>query len=302
MIVNGIEVSEKEIEEALKQAPDSLISVPDGKGGAMPLTVICKAELPEDGRIENVKKNIKRDILRFLSLPFLLQKREDPIAIVGGGPSIHRYLDEIRKFKFIMAAGSSHDFLVENGIIPTFAVATDPKDETAEYYKKATPTTNYLLASQCPPRLFDMLEGKNVVIWHFHDQVDEIHYEGEKSICWGCMVGVNCIQLALYLGFQQHHYFGYDCSLDGLNTHAYDVGVEEITNIWKGRTEATIGEGPDARKYWTTTSLICQATHFFGIYRSNDGNYLKGYVYGDGMLAGIIKRSPPEMSRWLEAC
>lgn len=301
MIVDGIEVSDKEIQEALKHASDSYIHIPNADGTSTPLTVVCKAAVPEIGRIQNVQVNIKRDILRFLHLPFLLKIREEPIAIVGGGPSLKNHLDEIRKYKWIMAAGSSHDFLVENGIIPTFAAATDPKDETADYYLKPHKDTCYLLASQCPPKLFDQLKDYNVAMWHFHDQVDEEHYQGEQSICWGCMVGVNCIQLALYLGFQQQHYFGYDCSIDGSESHAYRVADEERAEILSRRTEATIGEGPDTRKYWTTTALICQATHFFGVYSCPDGRFLKGKVYGDGMLAGIIKRSPG-MEHWLETC
>jgi hypothetical protein len=103
----------------------------------------------------------------------------------------------------------------------------------------------------------------------------------------------------LWLGFQHQHYFGYDCSIDRetRQTHAYAVSDEERAGIWQNVTEATVGE--QATKFLTTTALICCATHFFGVYRSADGNYLKGVVYGEGMLAEQVRQSPPEMAQWL---
>ena len=37
------------------------------------------------------------------------------------------------------------------------------------------------------------------------------------------------------------------------------------------------------------------------VFASDDGRFLKGYVYGDGLWANNIKASPPEMKEWLEA-
>ena len=44
-----------------------------------------------------------------------------------------------------------------------------------------------------------------------------------------------------------------------------------------------------------------KAGQILEIYKSEDGNYLKGYVYGRGLLPAIIHQSPPEMKEWLEA-
>lgn len=273
---------------------------PNGSGEIVPLQIHCQAGVPENDRSANVRVNIERKTIRFLSLPGLLGERKEPVAIVGGGPSLKYQLPKIREFKQILAAGSSHDFLVENGIIPTFALVVDPADNTADYYKHPQENTSYLIASQCHPSVFERIEPvakDRIAMWHFKDQIDDKSvFKGENEICWGCMVGIVAIQIALFLGFQHHHYFGMDCSYEGDDTHSYPLGETEHKFIWGQRIEADVG----SKRFLTTTALVMQASQFFDVYESSDGEYLKGTVYGDGMLAEIIRNSPPEMSEWLQ--
>lgn len=296
--------TQDEIDRALQDAPDSLIDIPDPfrPGGKRTMTVVCRANTDESYRERHVAINIERSCKRLAHRPDLMQLRGEPIAIVAGGPSVKRHLDKIRTFKWIMAAGSSHDFLMDNGIVPTFAVSTDAKKETGDFYRQLNPQTQYLMASVVPPELLDRMEQQNcqLYLWHFNEQVDPKHYRGEQAMGWGCMVGVVCIQMALWLGFQHHHYFGYDCCLDreSFATHAYGVSAQERAEIWENVTEASVGD--EGTKFLTTTALLCCATHFFGVYRCPDAQYLKGYVYGPGLLHDQIRQSPPEMREWLE--
>jgi hypothetical protein len=293
--------TQEELAAAEKMAADSFIDVPDGHGGKKNLALLTRANTDVSHREKNVAINIERPLPRFLSRTDLMALREEPIAIVAGGPSVKKHLAEISKFKWIMAAGSSHDYLVSEGIVPNFAISTDSKEETGLYYQNPQKGCCYLIASTAPPSLFDALEGYDVQMWHFHEQVDPPHYKGEQSIAWGCMVGVVCIQMALWLGFQEQHYFGYDCCLEPNATHAYDVGEMERADIMGSASIATMGEGENKVEFLTTTALICQMTHFYGVFRGGDGNFLKGYVYGPGMLWENIRRSPPEIKHWLEA-
>lgn len=278
---------------------------PDGED--RPLVVVCKARVPEETRAANIAVNIKRPLQRFLALPGLLHRRKDPrIALVAGGPSLPPYLDTIREFDAVMACGSSHDYLIENGITPTYALVTDPAGDTIAFYQRRCTETIYLLASQCDPNMFDWLDGYPIAMWNFRGQVgddktEHTYFNGEETINWGCMVGVNAVQMALMLGYQYFHFFGYDCSIAGA-THAYPVKPEETKEINEARTIATVGDHTgDQKQFSTTTALITQAVQIFELFKSNDGMFMKGKVYGDGMFANIIKRSPPEMKNWLEA-
>ena len=297
------DITQEEVNTLLKEgkAPKYLTTtLPDGK--EVPLIVVCKARIPESVRADNVKRNIQRPVQRYMNLPYLMRQRADPIALVGGGPSVAKYLDKIREFKAVMACGSAHDYLVTNGITPTYALATDPAEETINYYQHRSEKTMYLLASQCNPNMYEWLEDHAVVMWHFRGQIDdETVFQGEPQISWGCMVGVNAVQMALLLGYQHQHYFGYDCCV-GARSHAYDLPEWENKEINEARTIATItSETGEQSQFCTTTALITQAAQILEVYKSEDGMYLKGYVYGNGMFANIIRQSPPTMANWLVA-
>jgi len=287
-----------EIKQATEDAKYSICDVPAAGGGRQPLSVICRANTHEPIREKNVAINLDRKTSRFLDRPDLMLRRFEPIAIVGGGPSVKRHLADIRRFRWVMAAGSAHDYLVSQGIIPNFAVSADAKAETLEYYRNPQKKTQYLIASVSPPALFDRLADYDTYLCNFNEQVSPEHYRGERAIGWGCMIGVVCIQMALWLGFQEHHYFGYDCCVEPNESHAYPVSDHEKTEIMNAVIPATQEDGT---VFLTTTALICQMTHFYGVYRSPDAQFLKGYVYGKGMLWDNIRQSPPEMRQWLEA-
>jgi len=290
--------TEEEVQQAIKDAEHSICDVPRPGGGIQPLSVICRANTHEPIREKHVAINLDRKTPRFVERKDLMLRRYEPIAIVGGGPSVKRHLDDIRRFRWVMAAGSSHDYLVAEGIIPTFAVSADAKEETLDYYKTPQKKTQYLIASVSPPALFDRLEEFDTYLWNFNEQVSPEHYRGERAIGWGCMIGIVCIQMALHLGFQEHHYFGYDCCIEAGDSHSYPVSDNEKQEIAEAIIPATQEDGT---VFMTTTALICQMTHFYGVYRSADAQYLKGYVYGHGMLWDNIRQSPPEMKQWLEA-
>lgn len=276
-----------------------LVDVPHPQGeGIIPLHIVTRKHSSGEELERNVGVNIKRDVDRFLDNPMMLAARNEPLAIVAGGPSLDRYIDKIKTFDRIMVCGSAHDYLVSKGVIPHFAVACDAMQDSVDYYQNPQKETTYLLASQCHPDMFDNLKGHKIAMWHFKGQLDdeEKHFGKEQAISWGCMTTVTAIQLSLILGFQELHFFGLDCSYIEDDHHAYDVGRYHA-DIDKQKQEFDL----NGRKFLSTTALVAQAENIFVVFGSHDGRYLKGYVYGDGLLANIIRASPPEMKEWLEA-
>jgi len=262
-----------------------------------PLLILNKMHSTHDELEKNVEINIKRPIFRFVDLP-LFFARNEKIAICGGGPSLDDHVDDLKTFDQVMTCGSAHDHVVSLGVTPTFACAVDAMPDAKDYFKNPQEKTTYLLASQCDPSLFDQLEGQKMAMWHFRGQIDKQEvFNGESQIGWGCMIGVIAIQLALSLGFQELHFFGFDGNHRGDKHHAYDVGEHGDLIVQRGIVPVSI----NGREFYTTTALIGQMENIFDIFASPDGNYLKGYVHGDGLWADVIKASPPEMSQWLQA-
>jgi len=276
----------------------SLVNVKLAGGEIVPLQIITQTHSSQCELVDNVRVNIARPVQRFLSLPGLLGERVEPLAIVGGGPSLASHIDTIKKFSQVLVCGSAHDHLVSLGVTPTFALAVDAKEDSVNYFSNPQARTSYLIASQCHPNMFERLKGHKLAMWHFRGQLEdeEQHFNGEQTITWGCMVGVMSIQIALFLGFQRLHFFGFDCSFIKDQHHSYSVGnygekIEADKHIFE----------VNGKEFYSTTALVSQCEHIFDVFASPDGRFLKGYVYGDGLFANVIKASPPEMAQWLEA-
>jgi hypothetical protein len=270
---------------------------PNGEG-FIPLTIVSKTHSSNDELHGNIRANIKRDVTRFLALPNLLHGRLQPIAICGGGPSLPDYFDEIKKFPQVMTCGSAHDVVVQNGILPSFALIADAKQRHAGEFKEVNDFTSYLVASQCHPDMFDMLEGRKVAMWHFAGQIDNAIEEernllaGEPlyggngpAIGWGCMTGVLGPQFAMYLGFQEMHFFGFDGSVIDGEHHCYHVPEDREVR------ERYMDFELNGRTFVSTTGFMSQIEHLFDFFYGPDGQYVKGTVYGDGLWPWIIRQS-----------
>src|SRR5262245_43138061 len=87
------------------------------------------------------------------------ERKDEPIAIVGYGPSLNDTWEEIRKFKKVVTCSGAHKFLVDRGIIPDFHVEVDPREHKVRLIGQPQNETTYLISSTCHPKVFDHLEG-----------------------------------------------------------------------------------------------------------------------------------------------
>src|SRR5574342_325578 len=108
---------------------------------------------------ENIKNNIGFSLLEINSRPFW--RENQPIAIVGGGPSLNNYVYELQNIyyngnrRYIIACGSVHDYLIRNEIYPDYTVICDPDEVMLEYLQLKNIDGKYLVASQCHPKVFE---------------------------------------------------------------------------------------------------------------------------------------------------
>src|SRR5262245_44877313 len=104
------------------------------------------AATPSSEALNNIFENIKIKRTKFHDLPeFKKLKNDLPIALVGGGPSLKNNLEELRKFKTVIACGSVHDFLLLNDITPTYSTICDPDPVSINYLKLKHPEVKYLI-------------------------------------------------------------------------------------------------------------------------------------------------------------
>lgn len=147
-------------------------------------------------------------------------RREDPIAIVGFGPSLKRTWEQLRDFKYIITTSGAHKFLIEKGIIPTWHLDVDPRDHKIALLGDIHPDVTYLPCSTCHPNYIDKLIENNakIKIWHCFSSESEamrVLPPGEFALTGGCDAGMRAMSVARFMGFVHHHVFGMDgCAFD----------------------------------------------------------------------------------------
>ena len=246
-------------------------------GAAFALPIAVDAQ----HRAKNAVSAWTRGLPRFIDMPECQLGRFGRAAVVSGGPSAVDQLDLIRKFDTVIACGSAHDWLVGHGIVPTYCVIFDPKDDHARFYKEPLRGVTYLVASTCDPSVFDALAPFDVRVWHPWDDLPNELYNDEPRVGGGSTVTLRAIPIAHIMGLRELHMFGFDsCYLGGFE-HAYPYMQDR-----PGCFEVNY----HGQRFTVTPHLLAQANEFMTMYFDHR-NEIAIKVYGDGLIAHMLRDS-----------
>jgi uncharacterized Rossmann fold enzyme len=173
-------------------------------------------------RDEQIKQAIARSIPRIEPWPEG-GLRDEPIAVVGFGPSLNQTWESLKSFERIITCSGAHKFLIEKGIIPTYHCEVDPRAHKVELIGQPHPDVEYLIASTCHAAVFDHVQGFNAKLWHVFDTAEDALRtlpHGEWALTGGCSVGLRAITVARFLGFVNMHIFGMDGNEGASGKHA----------------------------------------------------------------------------------
>lgn len=270
-------------------------------GTVRPLNVDGHTIIERSRLAANIVVNLERSVPRFLQSSGLAMRKFSPIAIISGGPSLAEQLDRVREFDVILTCGSVHDYVRRQGIIPTYAVVSDAGVEDKNNLSLAHPDTTFLLASQCDPSLYEHLAGHRVEMWHYAGQVatpeeEAVLLRGERSLTWGGMVTLSSICLALQMGFQHQHFFGFDGNYGeyGLKSHVAPVaGGYEYDKV-----PFHVPADPEGKLFITNMNLAEQLNQFFRLVESLR-EWVHFYLYGDGLTTRMVKYGEPELRQFI---
>ena len=222
----------------------------------------------------------------------------EPVAIACSGPSLRRTMRELKQFDKILTCSGAHRYLLEHGIVPTWHMEGDPRAHKAVFVKRPHRRVQYLIASSCHPKMFEMLKGYNVKIWHTLQNADHLrsldHYPpGHWVLTGGTNVGMRALVVARVMGYTNLHVFGMDCSAEG-SFHTGDHPNEP--DKAKYRT-IRIGD----RDFQTTTLFLSYAKQFFHEMLQLPDVQVK--LYGDGLLQALVQvklSDPVQLQDWLD--
>jgi len=178
------------------------------------------------------------------------ERGKTPIAAVNFGPSLNDTWEKLRDYEFIITCSGAHKFLIDRGIIPTFHIDVDPRPHKAVLIGTPHPDVEYLIASTCHSKVFDLLEGHTVKLWHIFDSTEEglrVLPPGEWAVTGGCSAGLRCMSMARFLGFTNLHIFGMDGCEGASGKHA-----AEHPNQPKGHAELEY----EGKSYRTTSAML----------------------------------------------
>lgn len=245
---------------------------------------------PTAEALVNIYLSTKRSLPSIQALPeFQKPKGQLPIALAGGGPSIKDTVEELKAFKTIIAIGSAHDWLVDHGVQARYCVICDPDPKiTAEYLKKPSPFTTYLVATQCHETVFKALEGQSIVLWHClgeeHRPFLDVIEPGWSAIGGGCTAGLRAMSVAMLLGYSNIHFFGYDsCIRSDEEHHAYgfETKEEETGQIY----EIKMGHGgPGEKTYRCIGYQLAQARNFEEFWHKHKALFVPTF-HGGGLMS-----------------
>ena len=217
----------------------------------------------------NIRENIK-DMEEFRP-----EIRHRPaLHVIAGGHSVKYTLGKAKGD--ICAINGAHDWLIDRGIIPTYALLLDWSDEVA---KRISPHRDviYLVCSQCSPALFDKLKGYDVRVWHT-GTADGIVPGGTRTYGGGPNATQRVIPVLYDYGYRDFHFHGVDACFSGGKTHTYD---------WPGLGNST---------FLTRLDWLNQAQSFedfLEIYDEwqNNGSMsrISIKVHGDGLIPHIAR-------------
>jgi len=270
-----------------------------------------QAATDADTSTRNIIINSKRNLPWFQEIPEFqkVKGKDKKIALIGGGPSIEKYVDDIKQFKTTMVCGSPNDWAMKNGIVPTYSVICDPDPISVNYFQKLDTETRYMLATCCDPKIFDhILKGNNkqVIMWHCHSYDAEERLKAANAdvkyhyaLGGGCTVGLRALSMAISMGYSNIHMFGYDsCLGENDKHHAYDFSdaSEELGKIYKIKIGGFEKPDDDSRTFHCAGYQLAQAEHFRTFFQQYY-NIFTPTIYGDGLIAEFIKRANKEAKK-----
>lgn len=233
---------------------------------------------------EGCAANLKSSLARSLPLCSEQPERKGKLAVVGAGPSVRDYLDELRGWPGeIWAINGAYDYLIDNGIIPEGFLGVDPLPGLAEYVANARPETTFYMSGLSDPAVLDVLASHNVNLW-FPEQESVNYPENVWKVGGGTTAITRAPFLARMLGWRDITLFGADSSFDK-SRYVYGQKYAEDSKAKIHRVICN-GEGP----FFTELPLMKQVSQLgvYALYFEKDGKGKISFRCG-GLLEAYLK-------------
>jgi len=254
---------------------------------SLPLKITGKCVAEDEALFANMDAAIARG---YPQVKQALTAKTGAILLVASAPSVKGQLELIKKMKAaglpIVAIKGAHDWLIENGVTPDYALAIDPQEHRIAFYKPQ-PSVHYMIASQCHPAMFDNLDGYQVTLWHPYVKKGQDRPKNCMLIGGGTTSGLRAISLFYVLGYRQFELFGFDSCNDGELLRVNGDGLKDGDKLIEVKID------PNGETFDCNTAMALQAEHFQTYYDYLPDATFNGH--GRGLIQAIIKKRNQNM-------
>lgn len=250
-----------------------------------------RVNVPDWKILQNIRENIRRGLPQLKGF----QPVDDPIMIAAGGPSLKRYIKNIKKKRDngrkVVTVNGTHDFLLEHGIRPSMHIMIDGRPFNKRFVENAQDDCAYFIASHCDPSVFDALDGKRVYIFHTDGDTEktpilEEYYRGNfYYVRGGSTVTLRAINILTILGRKNQEIYGFDSCFLNKKHHSYDQPENDTDGAIKIIPDC---HGAGRKEFLCAPWMASQAKEFQEMI-AMIGDQFRLAVYGPGLIAHMIR-------------
>ena len=263
----------------------------------------------EEGICANMRSAIRRGHTQVRPYPI----RTERVCLVGSGPSLESQLPVLRQKLWEGAAlvtmNGAYHWCIERNLRPQTQIVMDARPANARFVTPHVPQCNYLLASQCAPALFDVVQDyPHVRIFHAvvkdegaTSKILDDYYQGNWfGIGGGTTVATRAVFLLRQLGIVRFDLFGVDSCWLGTEHHALPQ-PENAGDRWT-TVRAKVKGHEQERTFRVSGWMLKQAEDFMTMLKVN-GKHFFLTVHGDGLVAYLLEQlaSAPDDVELVEA-
>jgi precorrin-6B methylase 2 len=251
---------------------------------AKKIVEIGRLNIDEAKVLENVRTNIAAGWAQVEPH----QTNDVEVMILGGGTSLNKYEDEIRRLRAdgakLVTLNGTYLWALDRGLTPSAQIMVDARPFNARFTKPVVDHCKYLIASQCDPSVLEGLPKDRTLLWHTSAEHIREELDATYKTWWlipgGSTVMLRAIPLLRMLGFKKFHLFGFDSCLDGDAHHAY----AQVENDCDTVIPVTVG----GRTFRCHAWQVSQAQEFMDLVKFL-GAEIELEIYGDGLINHIVK-------------
>jgi hypothetical protein len=173
----------------------------------------------------DVRHNQMAQALKY-GFPRIRQKPIDDnkvISIACYGPSLADTWQDLTR-PIISVSGALH-YLAERGVVPDYHVDMDPRPHKARHIDPVVNGVQYIMASVCPPKTWEILKDQKVTLVHVYSNDGTQEWiskndPGQLMVRPGSTAGMAAMHVAGLLGYRRFEIHGMDGSLRDGKRHA----------------------------------------------------------------------------------